>query len=356
MMPVPTLPGITSHMVTSARITSRVLTSGPETGTAVLFLHGNLSSATYWEEIMLALPDGYRGIAPDQRGYGDADINAKIDATRGLRDLADDAVALLDQLGVDKAHVAGHSMGGAVIWQMLLDHPDRVHSATVACPGSPFGYGGTKDAAGTPCYDDFAGSGGGIVNPDLAERVTNGDRGTESQTSPRNVMNGFYWKPPFVPAREEDLLSSMLSQHIGAQDYPGDSITSANWPGSAPGVWGIANALSPKYIGDYNVLYNSPVKPPILWVRGSDDQIVSDQSLFEFGTLGSMGAVPGWPGADVFPPQPMVSQTRYMLDKYQAAGGQYREEVIADTGHSPFIEKPDVFNALFHAQLRAITP
>ena len=93
-------------------------------------------------------------------------------------------------------------------------------------------------------------------------------------------------------------------------------------------------------------------KPPILWVRGSHDQIVSDQSLFDLGTLGQLGAVPDWPGADVFPPQPMVSQTRTVLDQYRANGGSYQEEVIEDTGHTPYIEQPEAFMALLLAHLQ----
>jgi pimeloyl-ACP methyl ester carboxylesterase len=88
-------------------------------------------------------------------------------------------------------------------------------------------------------------------------------------------------------------------------------------------------------------------KPPILWVRGDADMIVSDLSFFDFGGLGQMGFVPGWPGADVFPPQPMVSQTRAVLERYQANGGSYQEVVIADTAHSPHIEKPEAFLAAF---------
>src|SRR5215470_19612743 len=93
-MTVPTLAGITAKTITTPRLTTRVLFSGADDGIPVLFIHGNASSATYWEEVMLALPSGYRGIAPDQRGYGDADRSKKIDATRGLRDLSDDAAAL----------------------------------------------------------------------------------------------------------------------------------------------------------------------------------------------------------------------------------------------------------------------
>jgi pimeloyl-ACP methyl ester carboxylesterase len=53
--------------------------------------------------------------------------------------------------------------------------------------------------------------------------------------------------------------------------------------------------------------------------------------------------VPGWPGDDVFPAQPMVGQMRAVLDKYQENGGAYQELVIAEAGHSPQIEKHEAF-------------
>lgn len=105
---IPTLPKVTAKPIRSSRLSTRVLFTG-DGAIPVLFLHGNLSSATFWEETVLALPSRYRGIAPDQRGYGDADRNKKIDATRGMGDLAGDAVALLDALGIERAHVVGHS-------------------------------------------------------------------------------------------------------------------------------------------------------------------------------------------------------------------------------------------------------
>ena len=233
-MPIPVLDGITEQQITTARLTTRVLFSGADDGIPVLFIHGNASSATFWEETMLALPAGCRAIAPDQRGYGDADRDVKIDATRGLGDLADDAFALLDTLEIEKAHVIGHSLGGAVIWVMMMTAPERMLTVTVAAPGSPYGFGGTKDVDGTPTWEDFAGSGGGIVNQQFTQAMAAGDRTETLQAAPRTVMNNFYWKPPFKPAREEELLSSLLSEHIGAREYPGDFVPSANWPGVAP--------------------------------------------------------------------------------------------------------------------------
>jgi len=143
----------------------------------------------------------------------------------------------------------------------------------------------------------------------------------------------------------------LLSIHIGERDFPGDSVPSPNWPYVAPGVWGPANAMSPKYAGDVSKIYDGRLKVPVLWIRGSHDQVVSDASTSDPGFLGKMGVIPGWPGEDVFPPQPMLRQTRAVLEKYAAAGGSYREVVIQDAGHIPFIEKPQDFNAAFHAHI-----
>jgi pimeloyl-ACP methyl ester carboxylesterase len=74
--------------------------------------------------------------------------------------------------------------------------------------------------------------------------------------------------------------------------------------------------------------------------------------MFDIGNLGKMGFIPGWPGDDVYPPQPMVQQMRRVLEQYAAAGGTYAEHVIADTAHGPHIEKPGEFNALFHSFLQ----
>lgn len=348
-MTVPVLDGITVKYVQSARLGTRVLFSGEEAGTPVIFVHGNVSTATFWEETMLALPAGFRGIAYDQRGYGDADLDKKIDATQGLGDLAEDLNALMDALNVPKAHLVGHSAGGSVLWRFMMDYSERCLSVTQVCPGSPYGFGGTK-LDGTPIHDDFAGSGGGTVNPAFPGLLKNGERG-DGQGTPRWTMLSFYYKPPFKPAREEDLLSSMLATHVGEQDYPGDMTTSSHWPLVAPGKWGMINALTPAYAKDPSYLYGLDSKPPVLWIRGSHDQIVADMSFFEMGTLGKFGLVPGYPGEEAYPPQPMIAQTRNVLEEYARTGGRYQEVVIEDTGHTPYIEAPEAFNKAFHAFL-----
>jgi pimeloyl-ACP methyl ester carboxylesterase len=136
----------------------------------------------------------------------------------------------------------------------------------------------------------------------------------------------------------------MLEMAIGDDHYPGDLVTSANWPGVAPGERGVNNALSPRFC-DLSAFAGIPSRPDVLWIRGDADQIVSDTSLVDLGHLGALGAVPGWPGPDVFPAQPMVGQTRALLDRYRAAGGTYTEQVLS-CGHSPHLERPGEFLSL----------
>lgn len=351
-MSIPTMDGITAKTITTDRITTRVLFSGSENGIPVLFLHGNVSSATWWEETMVAMPDEYRGIAPDQRGFGDAEPEKKIDASNGMGDLADDAAALMDHLHIDKAHIVGNSLGGMVVWRMMADYPEKFLTITLVDTGSPFGFGGTRDFDGTPCYDDFAGSGGGLTNPELAKRIKENDRTMESQFSPRAAIRTLLVKPPFIPVREEELLSSLNASHIGEQDVPGDNVPSPNWPFVAPGKWGATNATSPKYAVSVEKILKAEPKQKVLWIRGADDMVVSDSAASDPGFLGRVGLIPGWPGEEVFPPQPMIGQTRAVLEKYAAAGGSFKEVVIAEAGHLPFIEKPDDFNQHLHAHLK----
>lgn len=342
------------HNIKTPSISQSVLMNGVTSDEVILFIHGNASSSVFWEEQMEMLPSNYRALAVDLRGYGDTEPLVH-DATQGCAQWASDILELLDELKVEKCHLVGHSMGGGAIYSLLLAAPNRFKSATLVAPVSPFGFGGTKDEIGTPCYNDFAGSGGGTVNAEFARRMAEGDTTEEDpQASPRVVMNTYYWKPPFRPAREEALLRSLISERVGEDAYPGDFVASENWPNVAPGVYGPVNANAPKYaIPTAQKLLKSGITTPFLWVRGDSDQIVSDDSLFDVGTLGKLGAIPGYPGEDVFPSQPMIAQTRYALEQLSANGASYTEVVIEGTGHTPYIEKPQEFAGTFHEFLKA---
>src|ERR1700721_3153347 len=150
------LPGIISKRMPTSRLTVNVLSvagrgggpgglsvAGRGDGPAVLFVHGNVSSSLFWPPLMLALPEEYRPLAIDLRGFGDT-APEPVDATRGLRDYADDLAAVIDALGLESVHLIGWSMGGGVVLQYLVDRPGahRIASVVLEDPVSPFGFGG----------------------------------------------------------------------------------------------------------------------------------------------------------------------------------------------------------------------
>ena len=344
------LPGITATRVETPRLSQQVLAaegttlSGP--GDVVLFVHGNVSSSLFWQQPLLALAETgrVRALAVDLRGFGGTDP-APIDASRGLRDWADDVAALVDTLGLDRVHLVGWSMGGGVVLQYLLDHPERVASVALVAPVSPYGFGGTAGPDGRRVHDNGCGSGAGGANPEFVAAIEAGDTGADSPTSPRSILRTFYVAPgslPLDPQLEDIFVASMNTTRTGVDHYPGDAVTVDAWPGVAPGERGVLNTMSPT-VCDLSGIVDLAEKPPVLWLRGDADQIVSDTSVFDLAFLGSVGAVPGWPGAEDFPPQPMVTQTRSVLDRYAADGGAYREVVFPDVGHSPHVERPQEF-------------
>jgi pimeloyl-ACP methyl ester carboxylesterase len=335
-----------------------VLAGGDGPGPAVCLVHGNLSTAQFFASTAGALPGQWRVAAPDLRGFGRSGA-APVDATRGLQDFADDldrvASAGLPGPLDQPVHLVGWSLGGGVVMQYAIDHPERVASVTLIAPLPPYGYGGTKDAEGTMCYPDGAGSGAGVVNPEMISRIAAGDRGDDSPVSPRSFLRSLYVRPPLrFPADVEDrLVDEILATEVGDGNYPGDHRPSPNWPGSAPGTRGLVNAMSPLYC-DLSAFAKVAAQRPVLWVHGTDDVIVSDHSPADVGTLGAAGVIPGWPG-DAYPPQPMVTQTRTMLARAEAAGGAVTEEVFENCGHSPHLEQPDKFREIFTKFISNVT-
>ncbi|WP_169983407.1 alpha/beta fold hydrolase [Microbispora sp. H10836] len=334
---------ISAERVGTPRLTLNVLSVPGSSGDPVLFVHGNVSSSAFWRSTMTAVAaEGFRPYAVDLRGFGDSDPEP-VDASRGVRDYSDDVLALLDQIG--PAHLVGWSLGGGVVMQALRDRPAAARSVTLVNPVSPYGFGGTVGPDGVLTGSDGVGSGGGAANPDFVAALRAGDRSADSPVSPRNVLRATYVAPGTDLGEEEDTyVESMLSTRIGDDHYPGDSLPSDAWPNVAPGKRGVLNTIAPTNFR-IDDLHEIDPKPPILWIRGDQDVIVSDTSLFDLAHLGAIGAVPGWDGT---PAQPMVTQTRAALDRY----GVYREVVIEGAGHGPQLDKPEEFRAALLAHLR----
>lgn len=96
-------------------------------GQAVLLIHGYPLNRQMWKPQIEALSTaGFRAIAPDLRGFGDSPCG---DSPGTMDAMADDLIHLLDQLQIEKATVAGMSMGGYVLLNLLNRYPQRVNAA-----------------------------------------------------------------------------------------------------------------------------------------------------------------------------------------------------------------------------------
>ena len=106
-------------------------------GRPVLLLHGFPDSGRLWRHQVRALRDaGFQVIVPDMRGYGRSDKPADVAAYR-MRHVVTDATSVLDQLGIERAHVVGHDWGAAVAWSLAMRQPQRVDQLVVLSVGHP---------------------------------------------------------------------------------------------------------------------------------------------------------------------------------------------------------------------------
>jgi pimeloyl-ACP methyl ester carboxylesterase len=107
-------------------------------GEPVLMIMGLGASSRLWARIAPWIARRHRVILFDNRGTGHS---AAVRSRLTMAGLAGDAVAVLDDAGVDSAHVVGASMGGMIAQHVALDHGDRVRSLVLACttPGGRAG-------------------------------------------------------------------------------------------------------------------------------------------------------------------------------------------------------------------------
>lgn len=102
---------------------------GPEQAPAVLFAHSVGCDLTLWDAQAAALRDRFRVIRYDARGHGRSGAPA---GAYAIEQLADDALAVLDAAGVERAHLCGLSLGGTLGMWLALNRPYRLTSLVLA--------------------------------------------------------------------------------------------------------------------------------------------------------------------------------------------------------------------------------
>ena len=142
-----------------------VETSGDRRHPAILLVHGASASMLAWEDAFCErLAGGGRFVLR----YDHRDTGRSVSYPAGappyaLRDLLADAIGLLDVLGIERAHVVGRSMGGALAMLAALDHRDRVSTLTLMATSA----GGAGLSPPSPAFLDHLRSG---KRPDWSDR------------------------------------------------------------------------------------------------------------------------------------------------------------------------------------------
>ncbi len=116
-------------------VTLAVLDEGE--GRPVVLLHGFPDSSHVWRHQVPALVGaGMRVIAPDLRGFGESDKPEAVEEYAIRRSIAD-VVAVLDALGIERAHVVGHDWGAGLAWALAAFVPARVERLVAMSVGHP---------------------------------------------------------------------------------------------------------------------------------------------------------------------------------------------------------------------------
>ena len=135
----PSTPRYREHRIARDGVSLYVEDQG--SGRPVLLLHGWPDSSYLWRnQISFLVANGFRAVAPDQRGFGRSDRPEGV-AAYSLQNAVVDSVGILDALGIDKADIVAHDWGAAVAWITAAAYPNRVRRLVVLSvphPLAPF--------------------------------------------------------------------------------------------------------------------------------------------------------------------------------------------------------------------------
>jgi pimeloyl-ACP methyl ester carboxylesterase len=276
--------GITRHTIQTPGFRTVYRHCGPgwEDAETIFLLHGSLASGRWWEPAMSSfaelLPGKYACYAPDLRSHGDADALP----IKGCQSLADDMRAVMDAIGIKRAHIVGWSLGGGPAMLMALSQPERCLSLTLVSSLSPYG---TPQL--TPANRQA-----------ISEALARGDKAfLERVVRSGSLKEGRFPTNGSPPG--EALFSYLLQSAMQLQNYPGDENAGE----------GSAVAMQTFYAAD-----RTPTAPfKVLSIHGDADPIISNE---------------------------------YFAKMRQAWSPDKFEEVIFEgSGHSPHVEQPRRFAA-----------
>jgi pimeloyl-ACP methyl ester carboxylesterase len=216
-------------------------------GTPVLFIHEYAGDYRSWEPQLRHFCRQHRCVTYSQRGYPPSEVPS--DPARYSQDLArDDVIAVMDALGIDRAHVVGHSMGAYTALHVGTHYPQRCLSVTAAgC-----GWGSTPDPAKRDAMKALAADTGKMFTDE-------GIASAAAKYADAPMRQAFKNKDPRGWAE----FSRMLAEHSAE----GHAHTMLNLQLKRPTLWEMENELKAFSV-------------PLLVIVGDEDDLCLDGSLF----------------------------------------------------------------------------
>jgi pimeloyl-ACP methyl ester carboxylesterase len=216
-------------------------------GTPVVFIHEYAGDYRSWEPQMRHFGRQHRCVTYSQRGYPPSDVPS--DPARYSQDIArDDVIAVMDALGIGKAHVVGHSMGAYTALHVGIRYPDRCVSVTAAgC-----GWGSTPDATKRDAMRAMAAETGRMF-------ANQGIAAAAATYADAPMRQAFKNKDP----RGWTEFARMLAEHSAE----GHAHTMLNLQLKRPTLWDMEAQLK-------------QFAPPLLVLVGDEDDLCLDGSVF----------------------------------------------------------------------------
>jgi pimeloyl-ACP methyl ester carboxylesterase len=240
----------------SARDGTRLYYEEAGQGTPIVFVHEYAGDNRSWEAQMRHFTRAHRCVTYSQRGYLPSDVPA--DPARYGQDIVrDDLLALLDALGIDRAHIVGHSMGAYTALHVGIHDPNRCISVVAAgC-----GWGSTPDAKQREAMKALAGETGKMFAEEPIAQAA-------AKYADAPMRHPQKHKDP----RGHAEFARMLTEH-SAQ---GHALTMLNLQLKRPTLWEMADKLR-----RFSV--------PLLVIVGDEDEPCIDGSVFLKRTVPTAG-------------------------------------------------------------------
>jgi len=258
----------------------------------LILIHGNLSSSVYYRPLLERLPEDIRVIALDLRGFGDSSYRKPV---HSLKELADDLSMFMNALMIDKAIIAGWSLGGGVAMEFAAAYPQRTVKLILINSTTHKGYPiFKKNAAYQPVVGQIYQSAEEMAaDPVQVKPVTDAIAAKNAAFMTYIYDLTIYTKnKPSVAANTEYIMETMKQRNLPDVDFALATLNMGTEPNFyRPGSGAIQN-----------------IKCPVLHFWGTLDKTV---------------------------PETMV------LDNINALQKQSKYIKFTDCGHSPLVDKPD---------------